>query len=40
MHILVNAALGYGIFVGAVGACGIELFYRLAKRRGLVFDRE
>jgi cation-transporting ATPase E len=40
MQIQVDAALGYGILVGAVGACGIELFYRLAKRRGLVSDRE
>jgi cation-transporting ATPase E len=40
MHIRVDAALGYGILVGAFGAGGIELFYRLARRRGLVFDRE
>jgi len=35
-----NLTLAYGIAVGVVGAIGIELFYRLAKRRGIVFDRE
>jgi cation-transporting ATPase E len=33
-------ALGYGLAVGALGAVGIEFFYRFAKRRSLVFDRE
>jgi cation-transporting ATPase E len=35
-----NLALAYGSAVGIVGAVGIELFYRFAKRRGIVFDRE
>jgi len=35
-----NATLAYGILIGALGAGGIELFYRFAKRRALVFDRE
>ncbi|UFS60230.1 HAD-IC family P-type ATPase [Subtercola endophyticus] len=30
----------YVIAVGAVGAFGIEIYYRIAKRRGLVQDRE
>lgn len=40
MHVSLDLALLWGIVVGAVGAAGIELFYRFAKRRGLVFDRE
>ena len=35
-----NLTLLYGIAVGALGAAGIELFYRFAKRRAIVFDRE
>ncbi|WP_066038697.1 HAD-IC family P-type ATPase [Herbiconiux solani] len=33
-------ALLYAIGVGVVGALGIEGWYRFARRRGLVFDRE
>ncbi|WP_223690755.1 HAD-IC family P-type ATPase [Leifsonia poae] len=40
MHVSFSPELLWGIAVGAVGAAGIELFYRLARRRGLVFDRE
>nr|WP_240148490.1 HAD-IC family P-type ATPase [Diaminobutyricibacter tongyongensis] len=40
MHIPVSLELLWGIVVGAIGAVGIEVFYRFAKRRGLVFDRE
>lgn len=39
MHLALDAALAWGIAVGAVGSAGIELFYRIARRRGLVFDR-
>lgn len=39
MHLSLDAALAWGIAVGAVGSAGIELFYRFARRRGLVFDR-
>jgi cation-transporting ATPase E len=39
MHLRLDTSLLWGIAVGAVGAVGIELFYRFAKRRGLVFDR-
>ncbi|TFD79917.1 HAD-IC family P-type ATPase [Cryobacterium fucosi] len=35
-----NLALAYGIAVGLLGAAGIELMYRFARRRGLIFDRE
>ncbi|RFA09450.1 ATPase [Subtercola boreus] len=31
--------LAYVVVIGAVGASGIELYYRFAKRRGLVVDR-
>lgn len=40
MQVTVDAALGYGVAVGAAGAVLIELFYRWARRRGTVFDRE
>ena len=40
MHLPVSLELLWGIVVGAIGAAGIEVFYRFAKRRGLVFDRE
>ncbi|WP_285116445.1 HAD-IC family P-type ATPase [Leifsonia sp. fls2-241-R2A-40a] len=39
MHVSLDGALAWGVAVGAVGAAGVELFYRFAKRRGLVFDR-
>lgn len=39
MHLKADGALAWGIAVGAVGAVGVELFYRFAKRRSLVFDR-
>jgi cation-transporting ATPase E len=39
MHLRADGALAWGIAVGAVGAVGVELFYRFAKRRALVFDR-
>jgi cation-transporting ATPase E len=40
MHLSLSWGLVWGVAVGAAGAAGIEVFYRLAKRRGLVFDRE
>ncbi|TAM69994.1 MAG: HAD family hydrolase [Microbacteriaceae bacterium] len=40
MDVSVDLTLVYGIVVGALGAAGIELFYRFAKRHSLVFDRE
>jgi cation-transporting ATPase E len=40
MHVPLSPPLLWGIGVGAVGALGIEVFYRFARRRGLVFDRE
>lgn len=40
MHLTLSPGLLWGISVGAVGAAGVELFYRFAKRRGLVFDRQ
>ncbi|MDR6970808.1 HAD-IC family P-type ATPase [Leifsonia shinshuensis] len=39
MHLQLDAALAWGVAVGAVGGAGVELFYRFAKRRSLVFDR-
>ncbi|AAT88908.1 ATPase [Leifsonia xyli subsp. xyli] len=39
MYLAWDAPLAWGIAVGAVGAAGIELFYRFARRRGFVFDR-
>jgi cation-transporting ATPase E len=39
MHVALDAALAWGVVVGAAGAGGVELFYRFAKRRALVFDR-
>ncbi|TFC15336.1 HAD family hydrolase [Cryobacterium algoritolerans] len=35
-----NPALAFGIGIGLLGAAGIELMYRFARRRGLIFDRE
>ncbi len=32
--------LALAVGIGAVGALGVELWYRVARRRGLVFDRE
>ncbi|MFJ3392756.1 HAD-IC family P-type ATPase [Leifsonia aquatica] len=40
MHLRLSGGLLWGVAVGAVGAAGIELFYRFAKRRQLVFDRQ
>ncbi|UAJ78007.1 HAD-IC family P-type ATPase [Leifsonia sp. ZF2019] len=40
MHLSLSWGLAWGIAVGAVGAAGIELFYRFARERGLVFDRQ
>jgi cation-transporting P-type ATPase E len=40
MDVFLDATLLYGIAVGALGAGGIEIFYRFAKRHALVFDRE
>ena len=40
MHVPLSPQLLWGIGVGAVGAAGIEVFYRFARRRGLVFDRD
>ena len=39
MHLQLDGSLAWGVVVGAVGAAGVELFYRFAKRRSLVFDR-
>jgi cation-transporting ATPase E len=33
-------ALAYAVGVGVAGALGVEAWYRVARRRGLVFDRE
>ncbi len=40
MRIPLSIELLWGVVVGAMGAVGIEVFYRFAKRRGLVFDRQ
>lgn len=40
MHLSLSGGLLWGLAVGAAGAAGIELFYRFAKRRELVFDRQ
>jgi len=40
MHVPLSIHLVWGIVIGAVGAAGIEVFYRFARGRGLVFDRE
>ncbi|MFF1633301.1 HAD-IC family P-type ATPase [Leifsonia sp. NPDC058248] len=40
MHVPISLELLWGILVGAVGAAGIELFYRFARRHELVFDRQ
>lgn len=40
MEVKLDAALGYGVLIGAAGAVAVELFYRWARRRGIVFDRE
>jgi cation-transporting ATPase E len=34
------AALLFAVAIGAIGALGVEGWYRIARRRGLVFDRE
>ncbi|SEH96676.1 MULTISPECIES: HAD-IC family P-type ATPase [unclassified Leifsonia] len=39
MHLQLDGSLAWGVVVGAAGAAGVELFYRFAKRRALVFDR-
>lgn len=39
MHLSWDSALAWGVAVGAVGAAFIELFYRFARRRGMVYDR-
>lgn len=40
MHIPLSLELLWGIVAGVAGAAGIEVFYRFARRRELVFDRE
>ncbi|HEY5222900.1 MAG TPA: HAD-IC family P-type ATPase [Microbacteriaceae bacterium] len=40
MDVYADVTLVYGVAVGALGAVGIELFYRFARRHSLVFDRE
>lgn len=40
MHLVVDGALWVGIAAGCLGAAGIEAMYRVAKRRGLIFERE
>ncbi|MCU1440443.1 MAG: Mn/Cd2+-ATPase, MntA [Rhodoglobus sp.] len=40
MHLQLQPALIVGIAFGVVGAIGIELVYRVARRRGLIYDRE
>jgi len=39
MALHADLALAYGIVLGAAGAVGIERVYRVARRRGLIFDR-
>ncbi|WP_348787988.1 HAD-IC family P-type ATPase [Leifsonia sp. NPDC080035] len=39
MHLTLDLPLLWGVVVGALGSAGIELFYRFARRRALVFDR-
>jgi len=39
IDVRLDLALLFGIGVGALGAAGIELVYRSARRRGLIFDR-
>ena len=39
MQLRVEPALLIGVAAGAVGAVAIEIFYRHARRRGLIFDR-
>lgn len=39
MHVPLSGSLAWGLLVGVVGAAGIEVFYRSARRRSLVFDR-
>jgi cation-transporting ATPase E len=40
MHLSWGWPTVVGIVAGSIGAVGIEAVYRIAKRRGLVFDRE
>lgn len=40
MHVPFDAALLVGIAAGAIGSVAIEMFYRFARRRGLIYDRE
>lgn len=39
MRLVADLPLVYAITIGVLGSVGIELFYRHARRRGLVFDR-
>ena len=40
MHLAFDGALWIGIAAGSVGAAAIEAAYRIARKRGLIFDRE
>ncbi len=40
MRLVFDQALVVGIVAGSMGAVGIEALYRVAQRRGLIFDRE
>jgi cation-transporting P-type ATPase E len=40
MHQQFDAPLAVGMALGCLGAAGIELIYRVARSRGLIFDRE
>jgi cation-transporting ATPase E len=40
MHLVPDVPLLVGIVAGCVGAVGIEAVYRVARKRGLIYDRE
>ncbi len=40
MHLMMGAPLAVGILAGCVGAVAIEAVYRMARVRGLIYDRE
>jgi cation-transporting ATPase E len=40
MHVVFSPRLALGAAIGIVGAAGIEIIYRVARRRGMIFDRE
>lgn len=40
MHLVFDWPLALGIALGSIGAAAIEIVYRVARTRGLIFDRE